>query len=123
MGGAKVWITITFATFVWLLTAIVALSASVSWTALLLRSFSAAAVVGALTYGIIYYLARILTGDDDDNARAVPRDGGAKGERVDVQVPAMNPFVPGQIDADLDRLLADDPSRAAEIVRKMQLDD
>ncbi|ABZ84806.1 hypothetical protein HM1_2250 [Heliomicrobium modesticaldum Ice1] len=123
MGGAKIWIPVAFATFIWLLTAGIALSASVSWMALLTRSFSAAFVVGALTFLIVYYLDSILK---DHAEEKNPSGSGAeapKGNLVDVQVASMNPFVPGQIEADLDRLLADDPSRAAEIVRKMQLDD
>ncbi|MZP30557.1 hypothetical protein GTO91_12620 [Heliobacterium undosum] len=123
MGGAKIWIPVAFATFIWLLTAIIALSASVSLTALLIRSFSAAFVVGALTFAIVYYLDSILKDHADEKNSSRPGAEAPKGKLVDVQVPSMNPFVPGQIDADLDRLLADDPSRAAEIVRKMQLDD
>ncbi|MBC9783439.1 hypothetical protein H1S01_02790 [Heliobacterium chlorum] len=124
MGRVKIWVPLALASFTWLITAVVALNASVSWSALFIRSFCAASVVGGLTCVTLFYFDKVLT--QSDNHRNITRshfgNEAHKGSMVDVKVPAANPFVPGQIEADIEELLASDPTRAAEIMRKMQLE-
>lgn len=128
MSGSKLWLPIGLALLTWFLTAIVALGASVSWSTLLIRSFGAALVVGGLTFVAQICFNKVLSescnGSSLLNGEIHHLEAEMnKGAKVDLQVPSIDSFVPGQIEADLEQLLATDPARAAEIMRKMQLED
>ncbi|QGG48194.1 hypothetical protein [Heliorestis convoluta] len=123
MFTVAIWFSAGMALFVGLLTAIVAFGASIGWTTILTRSMVAALVTGGLTFAIAFYFVKILE-KNDLAEHTIPEDvEKSKGNNLDVQIPAEKPFVPGQIEAELEELLATDPARAAEIIRKMQLEE
>ncbi|KAB2954376.1 hypothetical protein F9B85_01420 [Heliorestis acidaminivorans] len=131
MFNVAIWFSAGMALFSGLLTAAVAIGASVAWKAVITRTLMAALVVGALTYAVSWYLGRII---EENNSKSLGESNleeedsstiaeTSKGNHLDVKLPTEKPFVPGQIEADLEELLATDPARAAEIIRKMQLEE
>lgn len=124
MFGPKFWLPFGLAAATLILTMLAAFHASVSWSALLLRSIVSSLVMGGIGFALVSYIDRILIGKhlSDPGTDGAVRDN-VKGNQLDVQVPPVLPFVPGQIEQDLERLLTADPVRAAEIIRKMQLNE
>ncbi|MDD2421437.1 MAG: hypothetical protein PHC60_02400 [Heliobacteriaceae bacterium] len=125
--GNKLWVSLGLGLFIFLLTSVVAFSAAVSWKALLFRSFCAALVMGGLALVVQVYLEKAVQAVEQAGLGEPQAENtltsGEPGSRLDVAVPGATPFVPGQVAADLEQLLATDPARAAEIMRKMQLED
>lgn len=80
--------------------------------------------MGGCTFALVAYIDHILAEKKISSPGTAQEQVGAGNDStLDMQIPSVLPFAPSQIEQDLERLLSADPERAAEIIRKMQLDD
>lgn len=119
----KGWYLIT-AFFTFILIYIIGFFAGVTWTTALWRALGAGTIMGGATYFFLTYLAKLL----------IPAEEiAAAGSVIDIVAPQENPhqedqeapfkpFVPQQINPDLQEIIKEDPLRAAQILEKMALD-
>lgn len=121
----KGWYLLTaFLTFI--LIFLIGFFAGVSWTTAIWRALGAGTLMGGATFFFLAYLARLLIPAKEIAA--------ASGSVIDIVVPQetphqsapaekeFSPFIPQQINPDLQEIIKEDPLRAAQILEKMGLD-
>lgn len=127
---------------IFILTAIMGLTSGVGITMILFRSVLSAMVLGLLVYGFTFYLKNSIiplfhdseedieekttgnlvdlsVGDEEDLTTLLQKDAQ---EDIPAEKNEFIPFAPQQIDPNLKEMIENNPKQAAEVVRKMGLD-
>lgn len=127
MGSARWLIPIVLGFFTWLLIFVIAINASVALITSFLRASVGFLIVGGIAFGTLFYLEKsigqlfesVKTADTNN----LNVEGEIKGGLLDVKDESKASFIPGQINPDLQELLASEPEKAAAIIRRMTLED
>ncbi|MDA8233819.1 MAG: hypothetical protein M0Z31_03250 [Clostridia bacterium] len=119
------------------------LAAQVSWNIVLLRAFGATLALEGIILALDIYINNFLLpysedlGEDSLSELWQINDGLPQGSLLNITLPEetfqleesgeeaaadFKPFAPQQINPDVEKIIKDDPQRAAEIIRKMGLE-
>ena len=110
------------------------LMAQVSWNVVLLRAFLATLALGGVILVLDIFINNFLlpTWEEQDEDSLADlwqyNPGTHQGDLLNITLPEeaatteFKPFAPQQINPDVEKIINEDPQRAAEIVRKMGLE-
>lgn len=112
--------------FTFILIFFIAYFSGVSWTTALWRALGAGTLMGGATFFFLAYLGRLLIPAEEIAAASesvidvvVPQEVPHQVSPVETE---FKPFIPQQINPDLQEFIKEDPLRAAQILEKMGLD-
>jgi hypothetical protein len=136
LGNLTKQLTLLIGIITFLLISILGIIGEVSWGVIFIRAITASLVVSLMTYLAIYLIVDIvvkehqnsesilnLLVDDEINIDELIDTTEEQPGKISSQTETIKPFVPNQFNADIETIIKEDPVRAAEIIRRMSLDE
>lgn len=128
---------ITILTFI--IICLLGIIAEISWSVIFTRSISAALIIGCLTYATCFLIYNLvikefiqdpnsiakfeLIADEEININNLNDKINNQSLYEDSQTEKINSFTPTPIDSTIENIINQDPQKAADILRKMGLDE